>query len=186
MAIYAGVGSRETPDNILKIMTKCAILLAHDGYICSTGAAVGADQAFAEGSNLSKGTTHLHLPWKTYEKEWVSSLQGDNIFYILNKGDIEAYNSVEMFHPAYDNFCNKPGTVALHARNYNILKKPTQVQFIICWTKNGDYIGGTAQAMRIADHFKIPIYNLGKPNILLAFIKKIEQRENEINSYDVD
>jgi len=32
--------------------------------------------------------------------------------------------------------------------------------FIICWTKDGKFSGGTGQALRIADHYGIKIYNL--------------------------
>jgi hypothetical protein len=183
MTIYAGIGSRETPDNILKIMTQCAVLLAHDGFICSTGGAIGADQAFAQGSNVAGGTTHLHLPWKSYEEEWVNSLEGDNRLYVLAKHDVDAYHSVETYHPSYDKIQDKRGVIALHARNYNIITKPERVKFIICWTKDAEYSGGTAQAMRIADDLDIPIYNLGNIDTLFAFKKQIKNRYNEIERY---
>lgn len=182
--IYAGIGSRETPPNILNIMTKCAIILAHDGYICSTGAAIGADQAFANGSNIANGTAYLHLPWKSYEEEWVNSLTGDNILYILSRGDSAAYNSVEDYHPSYEKIKEKSGILALHARNYNILMKPEKVKFIICWTKNAGYIGGTAQALRIADDFDIPVYNLGNIKVLNSFINKINLYEGLLKKYE--
>ena len=38
------------------------------------------------------------------------------------------------------------------------LKTPSK--FLICWTKDGKETGGTAQAMRIAKDYKIPVYNL--------------------------
>lgn len=34
------------------------------------------------------------------------------------------------------------------------------VDFVVCWTKNGELKGGTALGMRIAKHYNIPIYNL--------------------------
>ncbi len=33
-------------------------------------------------------------------------------------------------------------------------------KFVIAWTKDGKATGGTGQALRIAEHYNIPIYNL--------------------------
>ncbi len=51
----------------------------------------------------------------------------------------------------------------LHARNcFQILgydlNSPSE--FIICWTKSGKLVGGTAQGLRIAIKYNIKIYNL--------------------------
>ena len=47
------------------------------------------------------------------------------------------------------------GLEAIHGENV------TPVKFIVAWTENGALKGGTAQALRIATAFNIPIINLG-------------------------
>ena len=54
MGSYAGIGSRQTPKQIIDMIKIIAILLAHDGHVCATGAEPGADQAFAEGTLLAE------------------------------------------------------------------------------------------------------------------------------------
>ena len=36
----------------------------------------------------------------------------------------------------------------------------TPVDFVLCWTADGKASGGTGQAIRIAQAFDIPVYNL--------------------------
>ena len=46
---FAGIGSRETPQDILKLMTKSAYRLEQLGYVLRSGGARGADKAFELG-----------------------------------------------------------------------------------------------------------------------------------------
>ena len=176
--MYAGIGARNTPGEILQVMTNTSHLLAHDGYCCNTGAAKGADQAFAIGAALGKGQVQLMLPWANYEKEWVSVLGGPGFFpdvIIINEViNTDAFMSVEQFHPAPGNL--KQAVRKLHARNYMIIKG---VQFIVCWTPGGEVVGGTGQALRIAASMNIIIYNLGVPEMLEAFKAKIAARTTQ-------
>jgi hypothetical protein len=41
------------------------------------------------------------------------------------------------------------------------------VEFVVCWTKHGGEVGGTAQAMRVARAHAIPIFNLADTDDLL-------------------
>ena len=43
--------------------------------------------------------------------------------------------------------------------------------FLVCWTSDGKMSGGTAQAMRIATDFRVPIYNLYHENDLITLCK---------------
>lgn len=54
---YAGIGSRETPENICKFMTTCATFLADNDYVLRSGAAIGADAAFEVGGKFIFQTT---------------------------------------------------------------------------------------------------------------------------------
>jgi hypothetical protein len=134
--IYSGIGSRLTPIDVLGMMTNIASKLDNLGYILRSGAAKGADSAFELGSTNKE----------IFKAENCTS---------------EAMKLSRQFHPAWhklDAYAKR-----LHGRNSLIilgkyLNDP--VDFIILWTPNGLEVGGSGQAMRIATHFKIPMFNL--------------------------
>jgi hypothetical protein len=137
---YAGIGSRETPHDILKLMTKLARKLSREGYVLRSGGAKGADTAFHAG---------------------VLDVCGDAQIFTAQHANFESMKLAAYFHPnwlACSDYAKR-----LHARNGMILLgKDLQdpVQFIICWTPNGEVVGGTGQALRIAASYKIPVRNL--------------------------
>lgn len=146
---YAGIGSRETPSEILELMTKAARALSADGWILRSGHAGGADLAFEEGSDPN--LKEIYIPWRGFN----GSSSG------LYQISPEALEMAATFHPAW-NRCSQ-GAQKLHARNCaQILgdNLHTPVDFVVCWTKDGRASGGTGQAMRLAQHHKIRIFNL--------------------------
>ncbi len=171
MPTYAGIGARKTPNYIIDIMKQTARLLALDGYTCNTCAARGADQAFEEGCLAGFGQLQLFLPWGSYEKDWISTLQGKIDIHVLDQNDRQAMNSVQQFHPTPGAL--KQSVYKLHARNYNILLGSA---FVVCWTPNGMVTGGTGQGIRIANSLGIHVYNLGNKQTLKAFEDKIKER----------
>ncbi len=145
-------------------------VLAKDGFVCQTGAAQGADQAFAEGALCGGGDVSLFLPWPSYEKQWVDGLVGPFSVTSINEFDRMAFLSVAEHHP---NFAALSRSVRqLHARNWLILQG---IQFVICWTPKGLEAGGTGQAIRIAEQAGVKIHNLGKPDVLAHFIAKLKE-----------
>ena len=50
MNFYAGVGSRETPEEIKRLMVRIAYCLSKRNYILRSGGAKGADLAFERGA----------------------------------------------------------------------------------------------------------------------------------------
>jgi len=180
MKQYAGIGSRQTPADVLQVMTKVGQLLATDGFGLRTGACIGPDQDFANGAATERGFITLLLPWGSYEAAWVRELhmtKADIHVRPFNKAnDKEAIQSVKDFHPAFDKL--KDTVVALHARNYLILMDGEEpVEFIICYTPGGVISGGTGQALRLAESKGITVYNLGNPLTLAAFVSKIKARD---------
>ncbi|ADG59944.1 DprA-like DNA recombination-mediator protein [Acinetobacter phage Acj9] len=146
---YAGIGSRATPLEILRIMRQIAAELEKAGYTCRTGGALGADKAFIDGA---PSTTELWLPWDGY-----NGYSSDN-----PEPTEREERFASKYHPNWK--ACKSGARKMHARNCNIalganLDDP--VDFIVCWTPNGEMTGGTAQALRVAIDYDIPIYNLG-------------------------
>ena len=156
MPIYCGVGSRETPDQILKLMEDIAVVLAQRGWVLRSGLAGGADQAFHVGATMAKGQQENYIPWKGFNRANAQAIVAPDL---PNWNDALGISS--QFHPAWDK-CSD-GAKKLHGRNlYQIAGKDLDlpVDCVVCWTKNGQEIGGTAQAMRIAKHLQIPIFNL--------------------------
>ncbi len=140
---YAGIGSRETPQEIGFTMYGVAQSLAQRGHILRSGHADGADTYFENGCNSIA----------PIQKEiFTAAHVGENSPWLVH---------AELFHPAW-NRCS-PFAKKLHARNSAIVCGPflnDAVKFIVCWTKDGKASGGTGQALRIAKAYGIPIFNL--------------------------
>jgi hypothetical protein len=158
--LYAGVGSRETPPEILSLMTQLAVRLGQLGFTLCSGGAKGADTAF------ERGVLGTQFPARIYYTKGCGYLKGfDKEMYSYSEEAVKAgLELFEEFHPAP----HKCGDYAklLHMRNAFILlgrelaHEPWPVDFIVCWTKDGNATGGTGQALRIAEAYNIPVFNL--------------------------
>ena len=149
MKFYCGVGSRSTPKVILYLMSCLAQALEDKGYTLRSGGAKGADYAF--GSSTSN--KHIYIPWKGYNGITDA---------IRTKPELWAFEIASKVHPAW--YRCTPGVKKLHARNvHQVLGDklhPAKCEFLICWTKNGALVGGTATAIRLAKENNIKVYNL--------------------------
>ena len=67
MGYYAGVGSRETPLDVLKTMWKIGNYLATKGYTLRSGGAKGADTAFENGCDSVIGSKEISMLITTKE-----------------------------------------------------------------------------------------------------------------------
>ena len=149
---YTGIGSRDTPLEVLNAMVSIGGFMAKAQWVLRSGGAKGADSAFETGCDKFSGTKKIYLPYNNFNKNH-SDLFGSTI---------EARQISKLFHPAW-------GILGSTARDFmgrNVyqildqsLKAPTE--FVVCWTPNGRITGGTGQALRMADHYKIPVYNFG-------------------------
>src|SRR5687767_13602035 len=118
---YAGIGSRETPPDVLEYMESLGKSWAEAGVLLRSGGARGADTAFEKGCDRANGP-----------KE------------IFRSGDatLDAMKHAARFHPNWDacgSYARK-----LHARNSMIvlgrsLNDP--VDMVICWTPKAVKIG---------------------------------------------
>ena len=158
MKFYAGVGSRETPDDVLAVMEKVAKRLSDLGWICRTGGAHGADKAFLEGAAKGETSYRLYLPWP-----------GFSGFAVARRTRPEGwtYKVASEVHPAWDRLSG--GAPALHARNvHQVLGdsgEMTHSSFVVCWTPGAALKGGTATAIRLAEQYEIPVFNLALPDV---------------------
>jgi hypothetical protein len=152
MKYYAGIGSRETPQEVCNLFETLGEWLARHGYILRSGHAQGADQAFERGCDRAGGQKEIYLPWKGFE--------GSNSTFVL--ANQQAYTIAEQFHPYWANLSE--GAKKLQARNsHQVLGENlnTPSAFVVCSTKDGNGKGGTGQALRIANHYGIPIFDAG-------------------------
>ena len=153
---YAGVGSRKTPPHILDRMRKIADSLMKLGWTLRTGGAEGADQAFIGGLGLKKAfvwtdQVELYLPWQGF-------CGHHSRYYQVSEEAMSIAKSVIPHWPSLNRAAR-----LLHGRNaYQVLgyDLKTPAKMVICWTRGGKTIGGTATAIRLAEQRGIPIYNL--------------------------
>ena len=164
---YAGVGSRETPKEVLSLFTVAGEFLAKKGYTLRSGGAKGADKAFEIGCDKARGKKEIYLPWYGFENSNSNLIVKDK----------RAFNIAKQFHPYWHNLSN--GAKKLQARNsHQVLGQDlsTLSKFVICWTKNGSGRGGTGQAIRIARNYDIPVFDAGK-------YKDIEEIKKSLKSF---
>lgn len=86
----------------------------------------------------------------------------------------EAYHIAALHHPAWERL--GPGTKRLMARNIHQILGPSlkdPSKFVLCWTKGGQTIGGTGQAIRLAESLGVPVFNMGSSS-LQEITSKIE------------
>lgn len=128
---YAGIGSRQSPADIIALMERVAAHLAKQGNMLYSGGADGADTAFEDGCKSVNGDMTIFLPsagWNRRPRkepyvvpDWTPAIE------IASKA-----------HPGWmylGEFVQK-----LHARNVHQvlgtdLKSP--VDFVVCWTPDG-------------------------------------------------
>lgn len=155
--IYAGIGSRETPPLALEYMERMAREWAQRGDTLRSGGARGADLAFETGAVLGKGRIELFLRDR-YSIGVDPNATGPYSPELWRK----AMKIAEKYHPnwsACSSFARQ-----LHARNSFIIlgeRLNDPVHLVVCWTEGGKLKGGTAQGLRIAYDYKIPVANLG-------------------------
>lgn len=168
--IYAGIGSRHTPGDVLITMLHLAQDLSDMGWVLRSGHADGADQAFEQGAKPE--LREIYLPWASYNKG--GSAPGHRFAH----GNRFQMDIAAKHHPAWHN-CSQ-GAKKLHTRNVSIVLGEdliTPADFVVCWTHGGTGSGGTGMAIRIAGSYDIPVFDLAIPGDLEALIKFVNSIE---------
>lgn len=177
MISYAGIGSRDIkPDEVIRIRT-IAKQMARRNFILYAGNADGADIAFQAGSNSQ---CILMLPWKRFNHNNYSTEACIEAFDLGSSA--AGLASIDQFHPNPSALSD--GARRIMARNYHQVHGYNQwpiVSFVICCSNevNGKVIGGTGQAVRIAQSLRIPIFNIrnaGWGDALGAFLKTLNDK----------
>ena len=142
--IYAGIGSRSTPSDVLSIMNEIGSKLGQLDWTLRSGGASGADTAFELGCLRAGGRKEIFKSGDA--KEWAFE---------------EARKHIPANRPPFDYW--KPYVRGLIARNMmQVLGHDGDqpAKLVMCWTMAKNQGGGTGYAIRCAEAHDIPVFNL--------------------------
>ncbi len=161
---YAGIGSRKTPKDAIKLIRLIAARLEKEGWILRSGGANGADSAFEEGVQ-DPSNMEIFLPSSFFNGK--SANRQGFINALKSPAYSEADKTVDKYHPCPEKLSEFPRKLmarnAMQVMGFNM---DSPVKMVIAWTRGGKTIGGTGQALRMAFAKRIPILNLGDPVVL--------------------
>jgi hypothetical protein len=150
---YTGIGSRKTPKHILNDIFSIAQELAKRKFVLRSGGANGADEWFEKGCDFENGKKEIFLPWKNFN---------GNLSNLIVENNVDAFEIAKKFHPKW-NYLKFPARKLMARNSQQVLGKDLKSPscFVICYSEGS---GGTEQALRIARHHNIPIFNLHEIN----------------------
>lgn len=171
---YSGIGSRETPAEVLNQMRVIAHIAAEQHYVLRSGGANGADLAFEQGCDIAGGESEIYLPWKKFN-------QNPSPLYSVS---FKALELAKYIHPCFDRM-KQPAQLLMGRNMYQVLglNLDTPVEFVVCYTSDGcehysNYqpgkTGGTGAAIALASRLDIPVYNLRNPQTYDIVINLLE------------
>ncbi len=173
---YTGIGARVAPryGKLERLIKQISVSLWQPNFhfVCRSGGAEGADSIFGEHC----GSLECYLPWRGFNN------QEDGIVLTEIAALDEALKMAAKFHPNWKNL--KSSVRNLMARNsLQIFGKDmkTPSKLLVCWTPSGKDEGGTAQALRIARHYEIPVFNIRNEKEIAAlavFLHKLYKEKN--------
>lgn len=167
MMAYTGVGSRKTPDAILRKMAFLGRRLGELGFILRSGGADGADSAFERGADEVHAAKQIYLPWPRFN--------GSDSPFTTQKP--AAFGIAAMIHPKWDYL--KESVKKLHARNAHQVLGPdldSPSMFVVCWTPQGGDMGGTRTAIVLARRENIPVFNLANESAFLDLANFLREK----------
>lgn len=161
LKIYAGIGSKETPKSVLKLMFKIASILAKKGYTLRSGGNEGADTAFKLGCVSVGGKKEIWLPWKNFNNHEDTKFYPNPGHFAKAEASLPYWSRLTQVMKRL-HACSVGQIFGMH------LEEP--VDFVICWTPDGattrdECIYKTDEvstAIRLASDSKIPVINIQK------------------------
>lgn len=166
---YTGIGSRKTPQDILEMMMSLARVLDSQGWTLRSGGADGADDYFQKGTS---DYSNIFLPWKNFNNHQGVVITDKSIIadamYLIQQHNL---------HEQWESMINNPkqaGALKMHIRNvFQVLGEDlkTPSKMLVCWTPDGalghndssKITGGTRTAIRLADTYGVPVFNVKRP-----------------------
>lgn len=159
--VYTGIGSRDVPEDVYKLLQALGRKLATRGYALRSGGAMGCDTAFYEGCKEVGGMSTIFVPWSGF-----NNLFGENIVSLSDMPQSLVYRAeweARQIHPVFDRLTQ--GAKKLHTRNVfqalgEDLGKPSD--FLVCYAPvMGNTVrGGTKTAVELAKVYGVPVYNV--------------------------
>jgi hypothetical protein len=174
---YGGIGSRETPTDVLLEMTVVARWQRGRKRVLRSGAARGADDAFELGAGY---LSEIWVPWRKFPFREQSD--ADPYYSVIPDGEwhAELQRQAMRFHPAWSSLTQ--GGRSLMVRNMAQLlgggpyepASEYMIGYATCDCR-GEWAGGTGQAFRGAKAHNIPVINFWTPRGPLGATDVIEQ-----------
>jgi hypothetical protein len=162
--VYAGIGSRQTPPEVLDVMRLLAGKMEEDGWLLRSGGAAGADAAFEAGVK-DPAKRAIFLPGPSFNGRRAGA--GGYFDSTQLPGWQAALETVNQYHPAPERL--SPFARNLMARNAMQALGPyldRRANAVVAWTPGGLATGGTGQALRMAQDLGIEVRNLGRPEVM--------------------
>lgn len=164
---FTGVGSRETPPEVLKTMHALGRWLARAGLSLRSGSARGADSAWEAGVLEAGGKLESFLPWEGFE-----SRNGSSYIVPSQEQMQKAQELVATTHPNWKRLSES--AITLHSRNvFQVLGLDMQSPstLLLCWTPDACIgrstrsarTGGTGTAIVLAETYGVPVINMADP-----------------------
>lgn len=192
MTAYTGIGSRETPAEVIGVMEDAAYRLARMGFVLRSGKAAGADAAFQRGAQRFEGAKcEIFIPWRGFTggdgliSDWDITL--DAVDRQFPEHAEMRWDWVKEVHGGWERLSQ--GARKLHERNVHQLFGAdlgnaylNQSKFVLYYaleTKKGDPKGGTATAVNLAKKQGIRTLNLlhdKNREVLEKFLVSMEQK----------
>jgi O-acetyl-ADP-ribose deacetylase (regulator of RNase III) len=179
---YAGIGARDTPPVVLRKMEDVGEILAKRGYTLRSGAAKGADSAFEAGADRAQGKKEIFLPWEGFKpvKDGPIERFSDGVS-VFSEESPQHRDLAQKYHPNFEKLGR--GGKSLMARNGSqMLGRDLTVpsKLVVCWTKGGGIVGGTGQALRMAQDCGAQVLNMGDPRISSLSADKIADMATQV------
>lgn len=176
-SFFTGVGSRDTPLAILRLMSRFSRLQRRK---CRTGGARGADEAFE--TNWDPMIYLPHMKWRGKDGFWRWSDAAidfaDRLLKEVFPYDIQSQQTREFFRR------NCWQVLGVCETESDVVKS----DYVVCWTPDGavsidDYqleiTGGTGIAINVASIYKVNVLNLQRKDHRAKVVRWCQKKENE-------
>ena len=166
--IIAGVGSRDTIPSVLRDMRRIGEYCRFHNITVRSGHAGGADEYFEKGAQEACLAIY---PWTGFNTDPNKDGFITNAKVLVYKHNSATEEIARKYHPKYDYL--KASVKKLMCRNvWQVLGETlnSPVKFVVCWTEGAMGEGGTGQAIRVANGYGIPVYDMGNPKFNYDYV----------------